>query len=234
MVTHLVPVATDLGDMQTIRPIAKGDVPEGSVIFIELAEEVEERVDEFVSVTDGLLGRDTTRHTLPDDPEATVYQLAQEALQDKGEVWLNTTALDGRHAHLPMTVASLQFEKPDARERATVYTAAGDGYERLPTTPDPSFPDSAEDTLRHLASLGSAESVTALASDIHGEEMTDSDRSRIQYHVQQLAEKGYVERIENGNRFETHVSPTGAWWLRTHGDQDRGSDETVEMEADDD
>ncbi len=45
-----------------------------------------------------------------------------------------------------------------------------------------------------------------------------SFRSKIQYNVSNLEEKGYVERREEGNRYATSLSTIGELWVETHDD----------------
>jgi predicted transcriptional regulator len=48
------------------------------------------------------------------------------------------------------------------------------------------------------------------------EEYDESFRSRVQYNVSKLDEKGYVDREKVGNRLKTQLSTMGRMWVKTH------------------
>lgn len=73
--------------------------------------------------------------------------------------------------------------------------------------------------LRFLAESGPMASTSDLAEELakeEGEEYDASYRSRVQYNVTSLEEKGYINREKVGNRLETSLSTMGRMWVETH------------------
>lgn len=76
--------------------------------------------------------------------------------------------------------------------------------------------------LRFLYDQGEpATSTTQLAEDLAseiGEDPGDSFRSKIQYNVSSLEDKGYIDRTQQGRRYETDLSVMGKMWVETRND----------------
>ena len=70
---------------------------------------------------------------------------------------------------------------------------------------------------REGAMASTSQLAEQLAADL-GEEYNDSFRSRVQYNVSNLDDRGYVDRVEKGNRLETSLSTMGMMWVKTHRD----------------
>lgn len=76
-----------------------------------------------------------------------------------------------------------------------------------------------EEIIQFLQDEGSMQSTSALARElaaVMGEEADDAFRSKVQYNVTRLEEKGYINRIEGENSYETRLSTMGTLWARTH------------------
>lgn len=92
-------------------------------------------------------------------------------------------------------------------------------YVEFPTSPSSDVKDFEEMILRFLYDEGMVESTTALAERLASsaeEEYDDSLKSRVQYNVGKLESKGYVDRVDAGNRYETSLSTMGRMWVETH------------------
>lgn len=81
-----------------------------------------------------------------------------------------------------------------------------------------------EKTILHfLDEIERAESISALArrlSDRLDEEVdSNSFKSKVQYNVKQLEEKGFLTRTKEKNRHVTELSTMGRLWVRTHSDK---------------
>jgi vacuolar-type H+-ATPase subunit H len=75
--------------------------------------------------------------------------------------------------------------------------------------------------LKFLEREGKTKSTSELArklADEIGEDSTDSFNSTVQYNVKQLEKKGFIQRDEVKNRYETQISTMGKLWVQTHSD----------------
>lgn len=89
----------------------------------------------------------------------------------------------------------------------------------FPVIPPSDLHDFEKQVLRFLYHEGKTESTSDLArklADEIGEESTDSFKSKVQYNVKQLDQKGFIQRNEVKNRFETELSTMGRLWVETH------------------
>lgn len=78
-----------------------------------------------------------------------------------------------------------------------------------------------EKTILHfLDEIERTESISALARRLSNrlDEEVDSDsfKSKVQYNIKQLEEKGFITRIQEKNRHVTELSTMGRLWVRTH------------------
>jgi len=76
-----------------------------------------------------------------------------------------------------------------------------------------------EEIIQFLQEKGSMQSTSALArklAAVMGEETDDAFRSKVQYNATRLEKKGYINRIEGENSYETRLSTMGTLWARTH------------------
>jgi hypothetical protein len=97
----------------------------------------------------------------------------------------------------------------------------GQMYVEFPSSPGSDVEDFEETILNFLFEEDPISSTSALAEQLaeeEGEEYDESFRSRVQYNVSKLDEKGYVNREKEGNRLETQLSTMGRMWVETHRD----------------
>ena len=95
----------------------------------------------------------------------------------------------------------------------------GQMYVEFPSSPGSDVEEFEETILNFLAGKDPIQSTSALAEQLaeeEGEEYDESFRSRVQYNVSKLDEKGYVDREKVGNRLETQLSTMGRMWVETH------------------
>lgn len=96
----------------------------------------------------------------------------------------------------------------------------GQMYVEFPSSPGSDVEEFEETILNFLAGKDPIASTSALAEQMaeeeEGEEYDESFRSRVQYNVSKLDEKGYVDREKEGNRLETQLSTMGRMWVETH------------------
>jgi hypothetical protein len=92
-------------------------------------------------------------------------------------------------------------------------------YTEFPSSPGSNIEEFEETILNFLAGRDPIQSTSVLAEKLAKAEGIDYDesfRSRVQYNVSKLEEKGYVGRNKVGNRLETKLSTMGRMWVKTH------------------
>lgn len=90
----------------------------------------------------------------------------------------------------------------------------------FPTVPSADLHDFEKTVLHFLYDAGEVESTSELARELadHLDEEVDGDsfKSKVQYNVQKLEEKGLVDRTRVGNRTKTELGTMGELWVETH------------------
>lgn len=92
-------------------------------------------------------------------------------------------------------------------------------FVEFPASPGRDVDELEQEILYFLHSREPMPSTSELAKQLAketGEEYDSSIRSRVQYNVAKLEEKGYVRRKQAGNRLETELSTMGRMWVETH------------------
>ncbi|MCQ4334809.1 MarR family transcriptional regulator [Natronomonas sp. F2-12] len=95
----------------------------------------------------------------------------------------------------------------------------GDQHVEFPPPPMANLNDTEKEILSFLAREGPAGSISSVGrglAESKGEEFDDAFRSRVQYNVEELIEKGYIHREEAGNSHKVSLSKMGSLWVRTH------------------
>jgi hypothetical protein len=95
----------------------------------------------------------------------------------------------------------------------------GQMYVEFPSSPRSNVEEFEGTILDFLFEKDPIASTSALAEELAemlGETYDESFRSRVQYNVSKLDEKGYVDREKAGNRLETELSTMGRMWVKTH------------------
>ncbi|MDS0243607.1 MULTISPECIES: DUF6293 family protein [unclassified Haloferax] len=90
----------------------------------------------------------------------------------------------------------------------------------FPVVPFAELHEFEKQILRFLFDHGEAESTSELArqlSEQTGEDIEmDSFKSKVQYNIKQLENKGFVKRIPEKNRYRPRLSTMGELWVQTH------------------
>lgn len=92
-------------------------------------------------------------------------------------------------------------------------------FVEFPSAPKSNVENFEETILEFLARRDPVPSTSTLAEELAthlDEEYGESFRSRVQYNVSKLDEKGYVDRDKEGNRLRTQLSTMGEMWIETH------------------
>jgi hypothetical protein len=95
----------------------------------------------------------------------------------------------------------------------------GDQYVEFPPPPMANLNDTEKEILSFLDHNGPADSISSVGRGLaekKGEDFDDPYRSRVQYNVEELVEKGYIHREEAGNSHRVSLSKMGSLWVRTH------------------
>lgn len=96
-------------------------------------------------------------------------------------------------------------------------------YVEFPASPLPNLRDFEIAILKFLAKEGSMPSTSQLAREFgeqrgisSGSDDFESFRSKVQYNVDNLEDKGYIRRQKENNKFETRLSVAGELWVETN------------------
>lgn len=96
----------------------------------------------------------------------------------------------------------------------------GGFYVEFPTVPNSDLHDFEETILYFLYQVGKTESTAELArklsKEIENETDQDSFKSKVQYNVKKLEEKGFINRTREKNRTATELGTMGELWVETH------------------
>jgi hypothetical protein len=96
----------------------------------------------------------------------------------------------------------------------------GDLHVEFPTVPSSDLHDFEKTVLQFLYDIEKTESTSELArklADELGEEVDqDSFKSKVQYNVKKLDEKGFIKRTKEENRTITELGTMGKLWVETH------------------
>lgn len=97
----------------------------------------------------------------------------------------------------------------------------GQMYVEFPSSPRGNVEEFEEKILRFLNNdehevMSSTSELAEKLAESLGVEYDQSFRSRVQYNVTNLDEKGYISRRKSGNRLETELSIVGEMWVETH------------------
>lgn len=95
----------------------------------------------------------------------------------------------------------------------------GNLFAEIPAPPKAELRYIEQRILFFLEEEGDQSSTTQLAknmADFYADEYNESYRSKVQYNVKGLVEKGYLLRDEEGNSYRTELSQMGNLWAITH------------------
>lgn len=157
-------------------------------------------------------------HTYYVSPENYLVLDMIEALEDAKELFENMSEDIRVHSQYQNICDILEkVEEGGVTEGAR--DMGGQMYVEFPSSPGSDVDEFEQKVLKFLEGKGSISSTSSLAEDFAkhlGEEFDESFRSRVQYNVSKLDEKGYVDREKEGNRLETELSTMGRLWVETH------------------
>ncbi|NIC00921.1 DUF6293 family protein [Halobacterium sp. R2-5] len=164
-------------------------------------------------------------HTYYVAPEEYLVLRMIELLEDTEETLSNAKSeyedirFHGLHDEIQNLLGTI-YESGVTRGARVLDEETGRMYVEFPSPPGSDVEGFEKRILEFLDDRGSSESTSTLAKDLAeemDEEYGNSFRSKVQYNVSNLEEKGYVDREKKGNRLETQLSTMGRMWVKNRG-----------------
>lgn len=222
----------ELYDYETLYPRAYGyildELEQGNEVFVNISSMPRTTAFAFATAADSLIAeyqedlkeiRDML-HTYYVAPDEYLVLRMIEVLENAAET------LDELKQYEDLTVHGQYEEIRELLERINgsgvtegARDLGGQMYVEFPSSPGSDVEDFEEIILQFLEGKDPISSTSTLAEQLAeylGEEYDESFRSRVQYNVSKLDEKGYVNREKAGNRLETELSTMGRMWVETH------------------
>ncbi|APX98603.1 hypothetical protein [Natronorubrum daqingense] len=212
-------------DIEPLLPITKERVPADRVRLYPLetgnTDETATMVAEYERITE-LVGLETTV-TDPFENFRTLYSETFVALRDDLErghnVWVNVAGVTNPTGFAPITAAaSLALSSTAAPDQIHVYAADDDGQPwTIPTAVQAPPRDLGEQILETI-DHETPDSVTAVARSLSDDDDNDDAldgafRSKIQYNVGLLEERGLIRMVDDGYRKQPKLTAAGALYL---------------------
>lgn len=221
----------ELYDYETLYPRAHSEILEelrdGNEVFVNISSMPRTVAFAFATAADSLVaeqpeGTEDIRdnlHTYYVPPEKYVVLEMLETMKE--EIANLETVDDSRVAESRDKLRRL-VEKVETGGVTEGTMNPGDGdnmYVEFPASPGSKVEGFERTVLHFLEDKAPFPSISDLAEALaehEGEEYDGSFRSRVQYNVLKLEEKGYLTQTEAGNRVETSLSTMGRMWAETH------------------
>jgi hypothetical protein len=220
----------DLYDYETLYPLAyeyiTDELKVGNEVYVNISSMPRTAAFAFATAADSIIterqeeGIRDRLHTYYVAPDEYLVLRMKEVLENA------MATLDELKHYEDLTVHGQYEEIKELLERINssgvtegAREVNGQMYIEFPSSPGSDVEDFEEVVLQFLAGRGPVSSTSALAKQMAenlGQEYDESFRSRVQYNVSNLDEKGYVDREKIGNRLETGLSTMGRLWVETH------------------
>ena len=222
----------DMFDYETLYPMAYehilDELEAGNEIFVNISSMPRTVAFAFATAADSIIAEfkgeiDEIRdrlHTYYVSPEEYLVHRMMEVLENAADT------LDDLKQYEDLTVHSQHEEIVQLLNRINesgvtegAQDLDGQMYVEFPSSPGSDVEEFEETILNFLFEEDPVSSTSALAEQLAKEmeeEYDESFRSRVQYNVSKLDEKGYVDREKVGNRLKTQLSTMGRMWVKTH------------------
>ncbi|RJT03845.1 DUF6293 family protein [Halococcus sp. IIIV-5B] len=224
------PIETDkMFEYETLYPMAYeyilDELERGNEVFVNISSMPRTVAFAFATAADSIITeyqeeieeiRDSL-HTYYVSPENYLVQEMMEVLEDTSEFLKQYEDLRAHNIISDIQQLLDRINKRGVTEGAR--SLNGQMYVEFPSSPRSSVDDFERTILDFLFEGDTVASTSALAEELAqvlNEEYNESFRSRVQYNVSKLDEKGYVDREWVGNRLETELSTMGRMWVKTH------------------
>lgn len=230
--TEGIPIKT-LYDYETLYPKAHqyilNEVEKGNEVFVNISSMPRTVSFAFATAADSLITEkqdeiDDLRdkvHTYYVAPREYLILEMLDALENAADVFDDLAEYEDLRVHQHYEEITNILDRVD---ESGITEGARDDlngkmYVEFPSSPKSNVKGFEEEVLRFLDERESFASTSDLAEGMAeeiGEEYDESFRSRVQYNVSNLDDKGYISRTKVGNRFETSLSTMGRMWIETH------------------
>lgn len=159
-------------------------------------------------------------HTYYVRPEQYVVHELVEALEDEVDYLKQLADANASKRRSKLQALIDKVEEGGVTEGTLSPQDSDKMYVEFPASPGAQIEDTEKQILRFLGDRDEPmRSISDLAEELAAEQGIDYDdsfRSKIQYNVTRLEEKGYVDREDAGNRKQTTLSTMGRMWIETH------------------
>ena len=224
---------------QTAYAMLKAEMEDGNAVWVNISSMPRTVSFAFASAANTLVAENPEKrgqlHTYYVRPEKYFAPEMQEQLEKELE-FLKQLEREGIDAKIGTRLTEIEklVEKVNRSGITKGAKEMEDGklYVEFPATPLPNLRKFEIEILEFLAERGAMRSTSELAREfgkIKGispdAEDFESFRSKVQYNVDNLEDKGYVKREKADNRYETSLSITGELWVETHSEDSDGRGE---------
>lgn len=159
-------------------------------------------------------------HTYYVSPEEYLVTQMIEELRTEREFLQNLNVDDPEVEERQQSISNLVGEIDQSGVTKGAKKMNGSLHVEFPTVPSADLHDFEKTVLHFLYDFGTVESTSELARELAAELDEEVDggsfKSKVQYNVQKLEEKGFVNRNQVGNRTETALGTMGELWVETH------------------
>jgi hypothetical protein len=201
------------------------EIVDGNEVYVNISSMPRTTAFAFATAADSIIAEyqkevDEIRdkvHTYYVSPQNYLVLDMIEALKDAKELMKGMEDLDVYPQY--QNICEILDKVEDGGVTEGTREMDGQMYVEFPSSPGSDVDEFEKRILKFLKGKDPISSTSALAEQFaeqEGEEYGESFRSRIQYNVSKLDEKGYVDREKDGNRFETELSTMGRMWVETH------------------
>ena len=221
--------AEELYEYEVLYPEAHdyilNEIVDGNEVYVNISSMPRTTAFAFATAADSIIAEyqkevDEIRdkvHTYYVSPQNYLVLDMIEALKDAKELMKGMEDLDVYPQY--QNICEILDKVEDGGVTEGTREMDGQMYVEFPSSPGSDVDEFEKRILKFLKGKDPISSTSALAEQFaeqEGEEYGESFRSRIQYNVSKLDEKGYVDREKDGNRFETELSTMGRMWVETH------------------
>lgn len=213
---QILPLAE--GEKNTILPLTRKEIPTDKVYILptgEIQDSVLGQTPE--NILSEMMGFDVEQRPPTetiDEQYVAIYELIQQHAAEEATIWINGSEVP----HASMLAATVgASEYATSRGALHYYRVTDEEYEEIPLPVDPIeiTPIRAE-ILTYLANGSEARSISEMASGLADGELDSSFRGNVQYNTETLAEAGFLNRVNRGNRMEPQLTRMGELWIETH------------------
>lgn len=221
----------DIFEFEDAYPLAyemiENEVEDGNEVWVNISSMPRTVAFAFASAANTLVVETPERrekiHTYYVSPEEYLVTRMIKELREE-EDFLRNLADDHDEAQERLeTISDLLKDVTQSGVTKGARKMNGGLHVEFPAVPASELHQFEKTILYFLDEIEQTESISALARRLSNrlDEQADSDsfKSKVQYNVKQLEEKGFINRTREKNRHITELSTMGRLWVRTHRDE---------------